>query len=131
MSKSKLLRLGDKGSDVREVQKSLTRLGYPLKVDGTFRRSTDLAVRHFQAKSGLKVDGIVGPNTRRELYGVTPPVLRPPSQEVKGVTHWWENAIVPKVTKYVRYGPGRGLYDKESQALWVTKGPGGFNGGVP
>jgi peptidoglycan hydrolase-like protein with peptidoglycan-binding domain len=34
-----------------------------LKVEGNFGPATKAAVQAFQKKKGLKVDGIVGPNT--------------------------------------------------------------------
>lgn len=58
---------GDKGEDVKKLQEQLIKLGYSLPnygADGDFGNETDLAVRKFQAKNGLKVDGIVGKNTQ-------------------------------------------------------------------
>jgi peptidoglycan hydrolase-like protein with peptidoglycan-binding domain len=36
-------------------------------IDGVFGDKTDAAARQFQGKVGLAVDGIVGPDTWREL----------------------------------------------------------------
>jgi hypothetical protein len=44
-----------------------------LARDGKFGPATELAVRDFQSAHQLKVDGIVGPNTTRELYAVGTP----------------------------------------------------------
>ena len=41
--------------------------GYNIAVDGSFGPATDNAVRDFQKKSGLKVDGWVGKDTRAKL----------------------------------------------------------------
>lgn len=44
----------------------------PLVVDGDFGPKTDGAVREFQRRSGLSVDGVVGIMTRQELVGKWP-----------------------------------------------------------
>lgn len=40
-----------------------------LKLDGQYDSATAAAVKEFQKKMGLSVDGIFGPNTRKKLYG--------------------------------------------------------------
>lgn len=61
------VKLGSKGQDVKLLQ---TRLN--LQVDGIFGPITDEAVRDFQKKNGLVVDGIVGENTWQKLGYHTP-----------------------------------------------------------
>jgi len=56
------LKLGDSGEVVKEAQ---SRLG--SAVNGVFDGAMDSAVRTFQARSGLRVDGIIGPYTWRAL----------------------------------------------------------------
>lgn len=55
---------GDTGAKVRVVQKLLK-----LMPDGNFGTLTDEAVREFQQKNGLTVDGIVGVKTWQKLLG--------------------------------------------------------------
>ena len=57
-----MLRLGDRGDDVRTLQRALGMTGD--QVDGSFGPKTKAAVEAFQRKRGLTpVDGIVGPKT--------------------------------------------------------------------
>lgn len=58
---------GGSGSSVAEYQALLNQFGYNLAVDGDHGPKTDAAVRDFQAKNGLVVDGIVGPITMAAL----------------------------------------------------------------
>ncbi|MEK6264490.1 MAG: peptidoglycan-binding protein, partial [Clostridium sp.] len=60
---SRLLRFNSMGSDVKLVQTSLNNKGYKLTVDGIYGKLTLAAVRNYQGKNGLAVDGIVGPAT--------------------------------------------------------------------
>lgn len=61
---SAALRQGDRGADVVELQKALQKLGfYSGAIDGDFGSKTLLAVKAFQEKNGLSVDGIAGSQT--------------------------------------------------------------------
>jgi peptidoglycan hydrolase-like protein with peptidoglycan-binding domain len=62
-----VLKSGDEGIAVLGVQTALNNLGYNVPADMKFDTETDLAVRDFQGRQGLKVDGIVGPNTFEAL----------------------------------------------------------------
>jgi len=53
-----LLKLGSKGSHVKELQTALE-----LSADGIFGADTELAVRRFQSENGLTADGVVGTKT--------------------------------------------------------------------
>ena len=65
---SGILRNGSRGADVQRVQELLVTTGYaPGPVDGIFGPKTELAVLAFQEDHGLRVDGLVGPNTRDAL----------------------------------------------------------------
>lgn len=72
MAYSRLLKLTSpmmNGDDVREAQQRLQDLNYSVgSVDGWFGSNTDSAVRSFQSKNGLPVDGIIGANTWNTLF---------------------------------------------------------------
>jgi YVTN family beta-propeller protein len=63
-----LIRKGDSGEEVAELQKTLQNAGYFRgRATGFYGSVTDAAVRKFQAENNLKVDGIVGPKTSAAL----------------------------------------------------------------
>lgn len=66
-SPSDNVQLGDSGSGVKQIQTALIAQGYKITADGQFGPLTDQAVKSFQAKRGLKQDGIVGPATWAKL----------------------------------------------------------------
>ncbi len=54
---------GDKGKQVKRVQKFLKWYGYKVKVNGKYNKKTVKAVKKFQKKMGLKADGEFGRDT--------------------------------------------------------------------
>lgn len=61
-------RQGSTGATVRTIQTKLKNWGYyDGAVDGIFGSATTQAVKYFQRKNGLTVDGIVGPATLKAL----------------------------------------------------------------
>lgn len=66
-----VLRRGDKGQDVKDMQTLLNRHGTSkvLDVDGVFGAKSEAAVREFQTKKGLAADGVCGPKTWAALEG--------------------------------------------------------------
>lgn len=66
-----LSKYGSRGSEVTQIQTKLKRWGYYTgNVDGIFGSLTQRAVRWFQQKNGLQVDGIAGPQTLAAM-GIT------------------------------------------------------------
>lgn len=62
----RIIRSGDGGDAVRDVQRRLLALGHRIDADelsGRFGPSTDEAVRAFQRARGLPADGMIGPDT--------------------------------------------------------------------
>src|SRR5690606_29848720 len=63
---------GSSGQDVHELQGRLQFLGYYHgNIDGAFGWQTQRAVKDFQYKFGLKVDGIAGSDTKGMLTRAT------------------------------------------------------------
>lgn len=65
-----VLGMGDEGEQVKTLQRLLIALGYDLGwygADGDFGSKTDTAVKAFQKKHNLDVDGIVGNDTWNKL----------------------------------------------------------------
>ncbi|WP_264850250.1 peptidoglycan-binding protein [Clostridium omnivorum] len=59
-----MLRNGASGSDVTKLQQLLSGAGFnPGTIDGIFGTNTEKAVRAYQSRKGLAVDGIVGNQT--------------------------------------------------------------------
>lgn len=56
-----------RGNNVKWVQWELVEAGYDIEIDGAFGSATLAAVKDFQKKSGISVDGIVGKDTRAKL----------------------------------------------------------------
>lgn len=74
---------GVQGQDVRTVQDKLLRWRYyDGEVDGVYGARTYRAVRKFQAKNGLTVDGVVGPSTAKALGLTTTTTAAAPTQGV-------------------------------------------------
>jgi lysozyme family protein/peptidoglycan hydrolase-like protein with peptidoglycan-binding domain len=62
-----MLRSGSSGPQVALLQTALNRNGAALTVDSDFGPRTEAAVRAFQARNHLEVDGVVGPATAAAL----------------------------------------------------------------
>lgn len=62
-------RKGDVGEYVRIIQHRLNELGYDLVEDGIFGPKTKNAVVAFQTSKEIDIDGIVGPQTWKTLFG--------------------------------------------------------------
>lgn len=59
-----LSKYGSRGSEVTQIQTKLKRWGYYTgSIDGIYGSQTLSAVKYFQRKNGLAVDGIAGPKT--------------------------------------------------------------------
>ena len=63
-----LSKYGSRGSEVTQIQTKLKRWGYYKgNIDGIYGSQTVEAVKYFQRKNGLSVDGIAGPKTLQAM----------------------------------------------------------------
>ena len=63
-----LSKYGSRGEEVKTIQTKLKRWGYYNgNIDGIYGTQTLNAVKYFQRKNGLKVDGIAGPETLKAM----------------------------------------------------------------
>lgn len=60
---------GTKGPLAAAIQAALCDAGYSLDIDGEFGPLTETALREYQKKNGLEVDGVAGPATYAKLLG--------------------------------------------------------------
>ena len=94
-----------------QIQKALKKAGFdPGPIDGVRGRKTIRAIKEFQRKNRLTVDGIVGPKTAAKLMGAK--ATMPPTAEVKKdklvippTMPWFQEAFNLLGTKEV---PGQG-----------------------
>ena len=92
---------GSKGSTVKTVQQKLKNWGYYKgSVDGIFGAKTKEAVKYFQRKNGLKVDGIVGNQTLKALG-------MPTNGQSQTQTNKFSDADVQLLARLI-YGEARG-----------------------
>ncbi|MGY8615112.1 carboxy-terminal processing protease CtpA [Bacillus velezensis] len=63
----KTYKYGDSGTTVTNAQKMLKALGYSVKVNGTYDKAFEQAVKQFQAKEKLKQTGIIKGDTTAKL----------------------------------------------------------------
>ncbi len=69
----RILERGWKGDAVRELQEFLGWSGIPVDIDGDYGRQTRAAVKEYQRRSDIGVDGRVGPETYQAiLYDIDP-----------------------------------------------------------
>lgn len=69
---SQIIQKGAYGDDVIELQARLQNIGfYRGKIDGTFGWGTYWALRNFQDKFGLPIDGLAGTSTKKKLVAAS------------------------------------------------------------
>lgn len=77
---NRILRNGDEGEDVKQMQSNLIRLGYSCGkwgADGDFGDATEQALKKFQSEHGLEADGEYGPKSREAMDKAIADMERP------------------------------------------------------
>jgi hypothetical protein len=97
------IRRGDRGDEVKALQRALNAHDFNLDDDGIFGAKTEEAVKTFQRLNGLDDDGIAGKDTLRAL-GLDPDTLQPLSgdgstADEEVITFTEEDVTVPPVVK--------------------------------
>lgn len=64
---SMMLRRGNSGEAVRELQRLLAAHGFEIRIDGVFGPGTEDILQQFQERAGLMPDGVAGPKTMAAL----------------------------------------------------------------
>ena len=134
-----ILKPGDKGSEVEQLQLKLKAAGYdPGEVDGDYGPKTTAAVLAFQVdRPDIDDDGLAGPQTMGSLNAAilkmnsTPAKVPVPSSIIPCNDETWKRFefLVERITNQpVRYGPGRGLW--VDGKFVITYGAGRLNGTV-
>ena len=78
-----ILKSGDKGNDVKDIQEKLKKFGYNVNADGNFGEQTVYAVMDFQHSLGLTTNGVVKDVTLSDLKKKpTSDVMYKPTAEV-------------------------------------------------
>lgn len=104
----RILRDGDYGADVIELQTRLKAVGYdPGEIDGEFGPNTESAVKALQTAAGITVDGEFGPDSLAALVALEGTEDDPdepvddPEPEIDGL-----HVQVSGGNAYIRTGPG-------------------------
>lgn len=92
---------------MKDYQKNLELLGFtPGKQDGIYGAKTKAAIQAFQKAHGLKVDGIIGDETRNAMaQAITQhSLLKPGSGAVSEIYDLQKNRVMPKEFKPAKKG---------------------------
>ena len=111
----RILREGDEGEDVEEMQQRLDWIGFhPGEIDGIFGTKTKMAVKDLQTRAGIEVDGEFGPDSYAALLALEVDedpndIPKPPEATEKG------DVVISGGDAWIRVGPGS-QYDKAGLA---------------
>ena len=99
-----ILQKGDKNISVKDMQQRLVKLRYnTYGVDGIYGNGSYTAVKSFQKKYGLEVDGVAGPATLGKLFELTgAPAPTPKPQPIIGPDTILKKGMVSPYVKQLK-----------------------------
>ena len=112
---ARILRNGDEGKDVEDLQRRLKAVGYnPGEIDGEYGPNTASAVKALQKDADILVDGEFGPDSYAALLALEVDedpndIPKPPEAIEKG------DVVISGGDAWIRVGPGS-QYDKAGLA---------------
>lgn len=131
-NRTRILKKGLDGDDVKELQEKLIKLGYNIVADGDFGNNTLSAVLKFQKEHGLVEDGEVGPTTMTAINNALKNPVKTTStststDEVYRIRLSWNNPgsqvgayrHLENAKKAVdKLGGGYGVYNSKGERLY-------------
>lgn len=128
----RVLSLGSSGSDVVELQQSLTALGYPVPATGYYGTMTRRAIAAFQWEAELPVTGRADGTTIQELEGrLAESETFPGEGYDSDYTPFYGDAYTPYAAPRSPYQAGpSGSYGPGSYGWGTPMGPGMMGGGM-
>ena len=105
---------GTRGNDVDTLQRQLQRLGYLDKATGYYGTETVAAVKAFQERNGLTVDGKTGEHTLDVIYS---PGAKPTAEKEKEA---YQRANIDRMIEVAREQLGKPY-------VWGAEGPNSFD----
>ena len=109
---SRILRDGDDGKDVEDLQRRLKAAGYdPGEVDGEYGPNTEAAVKALQKDAGILMDGEFGPDSLKALLALEVDGDAPEAEPAPATG----NVLITGGDAWLRTGPGT-AYDKAGVA---------------
>ncbi len=118
-----LSKYGSRGSEVREIQTRLKKWGYYKgNVDGIYGNQTVEAVKYFQRKNGLKVDGIAGKQTLSKM-GISSSSSSSSSSSAGGLSSSELNLLAKVISAEARGEPYTGQVAVGAVILNRVKSP--------
>lgn len=112
------IKFGSFGREVFELQKDLIALGYKIKADADFGPQTEAALKDFQKRYGLEVDGIAGPISQKRIDDLIASHADSPVDTDSKSAPWMDFMLA-------RYGWNENRNDAELAKFWkYTNVPG-------